>query len=184
MTGAPELFAKLALSTSVVAGVLLILSVNSPVSASLCQLISVTSTYPHEALPNQQIRVNTTVAGSCASDGEDYFSVRADLVDKLVNSTISSNSIPVGYNAKNFSVIVENVAVTPPLNVTWPLEIDVYVTESGGLMGKYLLTVDNATIQVGTIPMPEYLVSPNLLISVPLLLTLLVMPRKTRSRPE
>ena len=159
-------------------GILLVLVSNSPVSSSLCQLISVTSTYPHEATSNQQIQVSTTIAGSCVSDGEDYFSVRADLVDKLANSTISSNSVPIGYNARNFSVTVENIAVTPPLNVTWPLEIDVYVTEAGGVMGKYLLTVDNATIQVGTTPMPEFHVAPNLVISITLLATLLAIRRE------
>ena len=164
------------------AGILLMLCTNSPVSSSLCQLNSVASTYPHQALPNQPIQVNTTIAGSCASDGEDYFSVRVDLLDKLTNSTVASNSVPVGYNAKNFSVTIENSAVTPQLNVTWPLEIDVYVTESGGVMGKYLLTIDNATIQVGTVSMPEIQVTPGSVIPFMLLVTVLVIRLKDSKR--
>jgi hypothetical protein len=167
---------------SLVAVILLILSTNSPASSSLCQLIGVTSDFPHQALSNQPIQVNTTVAGSCASDGEDYFSVRVDLLDKLTNSTISSNSVPVGYNAKNFSVMIANSAVTPQSNVTWPLEIDVYVIESGGVMGKYILSIDNATIQVGTMPMPEIQVTPGSVIPVMLLAAVLVIRLKSSNR--
>ena len=175
---------KIAISMSCLVGILLILAPNSPVAASLCQLSNVTSAYPHEALPNQQIQVRTTITGSCASDGEDYFSARVDLVDKLRNSTISSNSIPIGYNATNFSVAVENVAVTPSLNVTWPLEVNVYVTESGGVSGKYLFASYNATIQVGPMPVPEIHAEPDLIISITLLVTTLMIVRKPRRRIE
>ena len=174
------MFSKLMLSISLVAGIFMILITTSAVSSSLCTLVSVTSTYPHEALPNQQIQVSTTIVGSCASDGEDYFSARADLVDKLANSTISSNSIPIGYNAKNFSVTIQNVALTPSLNMTWPLEVDVYVTESGGVNGKYLLTVNSATVQVGTLPTPEFHVDPDAVIAAILLTAILVI----RTRPS
>ena len=168
---------KLLVPISILAGILLILVTTSAVSSSLCTLDSVTSTYPHEAQPNQQIQVNTTIVGSCASDGEDYFSARADLVDKQANSTISSNSIPIGYNANNFSVTIQNVAVTPSSNGTWPLEVDVYVTESGGVNGKYLLTVNNATIQVGTSPMPEFHID----LVIPAILFAAILLMRTRS---
>jgi len=171
---------KLIISASLLIGIILILTAPSA-SSSLCQLSSVTSTYPHEAQPNQRIQVNTTVAGTCASDGEDYFSARADLVDKLANVTVSSNSTPIGYNAKNFSVTIENVAVTPSLNVTWPLEVYVYVTESGGVNGRYLLTVNNATVQVGTLPVPEFNFNSNLAIIV-LGITILMLRRKSKCR--
>lgn len=146
------MFSKIVICVSLVTGILLLLSSNPLASASLCQLSNLTLTYPHQALSNQQIQVSTTVEGSCVSDGEDYFSVRADLVDELTNSTPSTNSVPVGYNATHFSVTVENVAVTPQENVTWPLEVDVYVFESGGVTGKYLLAVENLTVQVGSMP--------------------------------
>ena len=174
------MFSKLMLSISLVAGIFMILITTSAVSSSLCTLAGVTSTYPHEALPNQQIQVSTTIVGSCASDGEDYFSARADLVDKLANSTLSSNSIPIGYNAKNFSVTIQNVAVTPSVNGTWPLEVSVYVTESGGVNGKYLLTINNATIQVGTLPTPEFHVDPNVVVVAILLAAILMI----RNRPS
>lgn len=167
---------KLVVCISCLVWMLLIVA-NSP-AASLCQLGNVTSNYPHQALPNQQIQVSTTIAGSCASDGEDYFSARVDLVDKLSNSTISSNSTPIGYNATDFSVTVENVVVTPSMNVTWPLEIDVYVTESGGVVGKYLFTVSNATIQVGAMPVPELHAEPGLVISIMVLAATLMVRRK------
>ena len=154
-----HLTSKHAIHATLIAGFLLFLSTNPVASASLCQLGKVGSNYPHQSLPNQQIQVNTSVAGSCASDGENYFSIRVDVIDKHSNSMLSSNSVPIGYNAKNFSVIVQNVAVTPQGNVTWPLGIDVYVIESGGLNGKYLLMVDNATIQVGVPSAPELQVS-------------------------
>lgn len=175
-----RLISRITIGASLLAWILLMFSTNSAASASLCQLSNVASTYPHQALPNQQIQVSTNVAGSCASNGEDYFAVRVDLVDKLSNSMPSSNSVPVGYNAKNFSVTVENHAVTPHENVTWPLEIDVYVLESGGLAGKYLLRVDNATIQVGNMSMPEFNLAPSSVIPLTLLVTVLVIrQRKT-----
>ena len=162
---------------------LLLLAANSPAAASLCQLGNVASNYPHQALPNQQIQVNTTISGSCASDGEDYFSARVDLVDKLSNSTISSNSTPIGYNATDFSVTVENGVVTPSMNVTWPLEIDVYVTESGGVVGKYLFTTSNATIQVGVMPVPEFHSEPGLVIAI-MVLAATLMIRRELSNPR
>jgi len=175
------LFSKFALAISLVAGMFIVLIIPAAVSSSLCTLASVTSIYPHEALPNQQIQVNTTIVGSCASDGEDYFSARVDIVDKLANSTISSNSIPIGYYAKNFSVTIQNVAVTPSQNRTWPLEIDVYVTESGGVNGKYSLTINNATIQVGTLPLPEFHINPNVMITTILLAAILIIRTQMRS---
>ena len=153
-------------------------STSSVASASLCQLSNVSSSYPHQALPNQQIQFSTNVVGSCDSDGEDYFAVRVDLVDSQSNSMSSSNSVPVGYNANNFSVTVENHIVTPHENMTWPLEIDVYVLESGGLAGKYLLRVDNATIQVGNMSMPEFNLAPNSIIPLTLLVAVLVVRQR------
>jgi hypothetical protein len=173
-----DLVSRITIGVSLLAWILFMFSTSSVASASLCQLSNVSSSYPHQALPNQQIQVSTNVAGSCASNGEDYFAVRVDLVDRLSNSISSSNSVPVGYNAKNFSVTVENHAMTPNENVTWPLEIDVYVLESGGLTGKYLLRVDNATIQVGNMSMPEFNLAPSSMIPITLLVTVLVVRRR------
>ncbi len=77
---------------------------------------------------------------------------------------------------------VENVAVTPSLNVTWPLEVNVYVTESGGVIGKYLFVSYNATIQVGPMPVPELHAEPDLIISITLLVTTLMIGRRPRRR--
>ena len=82
----------------------------------------------------------------------------------------------------NFSVVVENVAVTPSLNVTWPLEVNVYVTESGGVIGKYLFASYNATIQVGAMPMPELHAEPGLIISITFLVATLMIGHKCSKR--
>lgn len=128
----------------------------STARASLCQTITVSSAYPHQASPGQQIRLVTTVAGSCTSDGEDYFSVRVDLDDSVSKSIISSNSTAIGYNANNFSVSVENFATAPMGNGTWSIDVDTYMAQAGGVSGKYLLNATTATIQVGDTPLPEF----------------------------
>jgi len=131
--------------------VLLLLS-HPSAEAARCQISSVTYAYPHQAATNQQIQTETTVAGSCVSTGEDYYSVRVDLVQPVTGSIISSNSTPVGYNADNFTVTAENRATTPPNNGTWSFNFNVYVIRAGGTGGSYLRdysTVGNATIQIG-----------------------------------
>jgi hypothetical protein len=111
-------------------------------------------------MPNQQIKSSTNVTGSCVSDGEDYYSVRVDLIDTSSGAIISSNSTPIGYNAENFTVTVENVATTPSNNATWHLYINVYVIRAGGTGGSNLLDYrnsTNATIQIGApTPIPEF----------------------------
>ena len=102
------------------------------------------------------MQVLTTVAGSCTSDGEDYFAVRVDLVDGTTKSTLSSNSAPVGYNAINFTARVQNTAIAPLRNQTWPIQIDTYLIQAGGLSGKYLLNATSVIIQVGESPVPEF----------------------------
>ena len=97
----------------------------------------------------------TTVAGSCTSDGEDYFAVRVDLVDKTSNLVLSSNSTPIGYNANNFTVNVRNNVVSPSGNESWPINVNTYLVEAGGTSGKYLLNSTTITIQVGVDPLPE-----------------------------
>ena len=96
----PRIFALLCL----IAGVLAHDDVRSHGRGTICQTVTVSSTYPNQASPNQQVQVTTTVAGSCTSDGEDYFAVRVDLADGVSKSLLSSNSVPIGYNANNFSV--------------------------------------------------------------------------------
>ncbi len=142
----------------VIALLFVLLAVTSA-AAARCQISNVSYVYPQQAAPNQQIQVNTSVAGSCASTGAEYYAVRVDLVDKLSDSVISSNDTPIGYNANNFTVTVDNSATTPSYNVTWPLQIYVYVIRAGGTSGANLLdytTIGNATIQVGTTPIPEF----------------------------
>lgn len=148
----------------------------SAVRASLCQTINVSSAYPHQASAGQQIQIVTTVAGSCTSDGEDYFAVRVDLADSVSNSVLSSNSTPIGYNANNFSVSVENFATAPLSNQTWPINVDTYFIQSGGASGNYLANATTVAIQVGNTPLSEFYDSQ---LSI-LIITLSAMPLTLR----
>jgi len=124
-----------------------------------CQVGNVSYKIPPQAAPAQRIQTATTVYGSCVTTGEDYYSIRVDLVDASSSSILSSNSTPIGYNATNFLVTVENTVTTPSNNGTWHFKVDVYVIRAGGTGGFFLLdyrSTANATIQVGTIPVPEF----------------------------
>ncbi len=151
---------RIAIHISLIAWIVLLALSGSPVRASLCQTVTVSSAYPHQASPGQELQVVTTIAGSCTSDGEDYFSVRVDLADSASKSILSSNSTSIGYNANNFSVNVENLATTPMSNGTWPMDVDTYMLQAGGVSGKYLLNATTAAIQVGDAPLPEFQQSP------------------------
>jgi hypothetical protein len=143
--------------------ILLIVTTKPSVFATRCNVRSVNYSYPSAALPNQHIDVATNVAGSCASDGEDYYAVRVDLTDQLSNLIISSSDAPIGYNASAFNVTAHNPATTPANNVSWPVEIHVYVIRAGGTNGMYLLDYQNSTvvtIQVGSIAVPEFRLNP------------------------
>ena len=145
-----------AVCLGLIGSILFLTILGYPVSASLCQSVNVSSSYPNQTFPNHPVQVITTVAGSCTSDGEDYFAVRVDLVDGTTKSILSSNSAPVGYNAVNFSAKVQNTAIAPLRNQTWPIEIDTYLIQAGGVNGKYLLNATSAIIQVGETPVPEF----------------------------
>jgi hypothetical protein len=119
------------LCLSLIGRITLIAVSGSTVLTSLCQTINVSSTYHHQASPSQQTQVVTTMAGSCTSGGEDYFAVRVDLADSASKSILSSNRPPIGYNANNFSVKVENVVTTPLTNQTWPIDVDTFLLQVG-----------------------------------------------------
>ena len=158
--------------------------VSSLVSGARCQISGVSYNYPGQALPSQQIQVETTVLGSCASNGEDYYAVRVDLVDVQSSYIISSSSTPIGHNATDFDVTALNRAMTPSTNMTWPLQIHVYVIRAGGTNGVYLLdyqTISNATIQIGAIAVPESRFSPMFTVVTTLVVAISVLFRR-RSR--
>ena len=128
--------------------------------AARCQIRNVSYMIPQQAAPSQRIVTATTVSGSCETNGEDYYSIRVDLIDVPSSLTVSSNSTPIGYNATNFTIRVENMPTTPSNNGTWHIDVNVYVIRAGGTSGSYLLdyqTSSNATIQIGEpTPVPEY----------------------------
>jgi len=133
---------------------------HSNVAAARCKVMSPSYSVPSEAAPSQNIQTATSVSGSCVSDGEDYYSVRVDVTDVHSGFILSDNSTPIGYNATDFNVTVENTVTTPANNGTWQLLIDVYVIRAGGTGGSYLLDYRNSTnaaIQIGaTTPVPEF----------------------------
>lgn len=143
--------------------ILLFITTKPSVFAARCNVRGVNYSYPSAASPSQHIDVATNIAGSCASDGEDYYAVRVDLIDQTSNLTLSSSDTPIGYNATAFNVTAHNSATTPANNVSWPVEIHVYVIRAGGTNGLYLLDYQNSTIvtiQVGSIALPEFHLNP------------------------
>ena len=150
------------------------------VAAARCQISNVAYSYPQQADPNQQIEVDTKVAGSCVTTGVDYYSVRVDLVDKNSSTILSTSSTPIGYSANNFTVTTRNFATAPSYNATWPLQMDVYVIRAGGTNGAYLLdyrTVGNATIQVGAMAVPEFRSSPWIVVVTSLAAAIMIFRR-------
>jgi len=133
---------------------------NTPVSATLCRISGVSYNFPREAMPGAQVHVDTTVAGSCAANGQQYYLLRANLIEKSSTRLLSSNQTPIGYDAENFTVTVTNLATTPlGANFTWPLEVDVYVINAGSGGGSYMYdysTKANISIEVGPTAMPEF----------------------------
>jgi hypothetical protein len=167
------------------ATIMLFLS-DSNVLAARCQVGNVSYAYPNQAAPSQQIQIATMVTGSCVSDGQDYYSVRVDLVDISSSSIISSSSTPIGYNANNFTVRAENLITTPSNNGTWTVGIDVYVIRAGGTGGSYLLdyrTIGNATIQIGPpAAVPEFPLDSGLAMAAALCLAVTIIRRN--EKPE
>ena len=168
-----------------VAAILFLLMNVSGVAAARCQVRSVSYAYPHLVDPNQQIKVSTTVAGSCATSGEEYYSLRVDLIDRTSNSTIAINSTPIGYIANDFTVTVEDSATAPSVNGTWPIQIHVYVIRAGGTSGAFLLdyqNVTNVTIQVGTTPVPEFNIGLSLTLVASLIAAMPIISWSNRRR--
>ncbi len=167
------------------AGLLVVLLSISSVAAARCQISSVSYTYPQQVDPNQQIEVDTRVVGSCVSTGVDYYSLRVDLVDTNSRAILSSSSTPIGYSANNFTTRAQNFATTPSYNATWLLQMYVYVIRAGGTNGAYLLdykTVGNATIQIGTMTVPEFHANSGVAIVTSLIAVALITSKRIRFR--
>ena len=168
-----------------IAVIAFLISSMPPANATLCQKTAVSFSYPRQASENQVVRISSMVAGSCVSDGEDYFAVRVDLVDNFTGAILASNSTPIGYDANNFSVTVWNAAVTPKSNESWPVVVNTYLIQAGATSGKYLLNENTITIQVGDIPLPEFPFNPPYALAVALITAALLTygnrsNRKTR----
>lgn len=156
----------------------------SNVTASRCQIADVSYSIPQQAAPSQQIKSATSVSGSCGSNGEDYYSVRVDLVDVTSGLIVSSNSTAIGYAATNFTTTVENILTTPSNNGTWFIDINVYVIRAGGTGGSYLLdykTSSNATIQIGPpTSVPEFPIEESVTVTLAFFAALPLLRRHSR----
>jgi len=166
--------AHVAVCVTLVAGIAFLIISMPSANATLCQKVAVSINYPRQADENQVVRVSSTVAGSCVSDGADYFAVRADLVDNFTGAILGSNSTPIGYDANNFSVTVWNAAVTPKSNESWPVAVNTYLIQAGAASGKYLLNETTITIQVGDMPLPEFPINPPYVFAVALMMAALL----------
>ena len=156
-----------------------ILAVLGPsAAASLCHGVTILLNYPHEVSENQRVQVSAMIAGSCVSDGEDYFGVRIDLVDNFTHAVLSSNSTPIGYNANNFSVIVTNGVIAPNLNETWSVGVNTYLIQAGAISGAYILNATSIAIHVGDSPMPELPISTSLVLAAMLLFATVTVSRR------
>lgn len=166
---------RILLCICLIAGVLLMAISNSNIAAQSCQKVTVSSDYPKQAAPNEQVQVTTTIAGSCISGPEDYFSVRVDITDQVSKAFLSSESAPIGYDITNFSVKVQNSASTPAGNRTWLIEIDSYLIIDAQ---EYHLNSTMGTIQVGSTPVPEFHANPSLVLLLALTATLSLYRRQ------
>jgi hypothetical protein len=166
---------RTALCSCLILAVLFAMISTSNVAAQSCQKVTVSSNYPKQAAPKEQVQVTTTIAGSCASGPEDYFSVRVDVTDSVSKALLSSNGGPIGYSVTNFSVNVQNSVTTPTGNLTWLIEIDSYLiinaqeSHSNSTTGK---------IQVGSTPVPEFHSAQPVLLLLALAATLALNRRK------
>lgn len=159
----------------------------SGVAGARCQITSVSYAYPQKVLPKQLVEVDTRVAGSCVSNGFEYYELRVDLTNANSTTPLSTTSTPIGYAANNFVVTARNTATAPTYNTTWHLQMYVYIIRAGGTSGSYLFdysTVGNATIQVGAIPVPEFESYPSFALGSFLILALLITCSRLRIRNE
>jgi len=161
--------AHVAVCVILIVGIVFLISSMPSANATLCQKVAVSYNYPRQAGEDQVVRVSSTVAGSCVSDGEDYFAVRVDLADNFTGAILASNSTPIGYDANNFSVTVWNAAVTPKSNESWPVVVNTYLIQAGATSGKYLLNGTTITIQVGDSTLPEFAFNPAYALAVALI---------------
>jgi hypothetical protein len=169
---------RILLCICLIAGVLFATISGSNVAAQSCKKVTVSSNYPKQADPNQQVQVSTTIAGSCTSGPEDYFSVRVDVTDGVSKAILSSESAPIGYSVGNFSVTVQNSATTPAGNRTWLIVIDSYLTIDGT---QSHLNSTTGMIQVGGTAVPEFQANNSFVLLLAVAATL-VLYRRTRHK--
>jgi hypothetical protein len=112
--------------------------------------------------------------------------VRVDLVGNATDTVLSSNSTPIGYNADNFSVRVENRMLSPQGNETWLVDANTYLTQAGAISGKYLLNTTAIMIQIGDNPLPEFQFNSSFQAALAVIGTILALsiakPRKRQGR--
>lgn len=166
---------RAALCSCLILAVLFVMISGSNVAAQSCKKVTVSSNYPTQAAPQEQVQVTTTIAGQCISGPEDYFSVRVDVADQVSKALLSSESAPIGYSITNFTVNVQNSVTTPKGNLTWVIEIDSYLIIDAQ---ESHLNSTTGSIQVGSTPVPEFQAGHSLVLLVALTVTLILYRRR------
>lgn len=125
----------------------------SNVEAQSCQ-VSVAYDYPKQVDPAQEVRIASTVTGSCLFPPSlplpQSYTVRVDVTDQ--GRIVSSNSANTGYSSSgygtpSFAATVSNTVVAPSTVTTWLLGFGVYIIGGGDIL---YATSGSATIRVGT----------------------------------
>ena len=172
--------ARTALCSCLILAVLFSMISSFNVAGQSCHQVTVSSNYAKQAAPNEQVQVTTTIAGSCTSGPEDYFSARVDVTDSVSKALLSSNSVPIGYSVTNFSVSVQNSVTTPSSNLTWLIDIDSYLIIDAQ---ESHLNSTTGSIVVGNTPVPEFQADYSLVLLLALTTTLVLYRRQPHNRP-
>lgn len=178
LVGTVPLGVRSLLCICMIAAVLLAMS-SSNVAAQSCRKVTASSDYPMQAASNEQVQVTTTIAGSCSSGPEDYFSVRVDITDPVSKALLSSGTAPIGYSITNFTVRVQNSVLTPADNRTWLIEINSYLFIDAQIAHSNSTT---GTIQVGGTPVPEFRPDHTLVLLLALTATLSLHRRRLHKK--
>jgi len=100
-----------------------------------CMVLSWDPSYPAQVTPAQAVEVTTTIDVSCAQ-WRTYYSARLDLVDPQSGHLFSTSTFQIGFQP-NVTATVSNAAIAPQAAEVWPLQLNLYTFEEGGLVGSF-----------------------------------------------
>ena len=124
-----------------------------------CTILSWDPSYPAQVTPAQAVEVTTTIDVSCAQ-WRTYYSARLDLVDPQSGRLLSTSTFQIGFQP-NVTATVSNAATAPQTAEVWPLQLNLYIFEEGGLVGSFkhplsivVSSMNEATQQTTTVSSP------------------------------